>query len=209
MAAPVTSLAGPATGTVVLVGPAATGKSTLGELVAAGLHKPFVDVDEVGWPYYAETGWTLERLVDRISAVGRVAAEHEWEPARAHATERVLADHPGAVIALGAGHTSYTDPALARRVQATLAQIPEVVLVLPSQDPQRSVAVLRERSVEAKGTDWIREGHDFLADWVAEPLNRVVATSVLYTDGLTPEQAAGSIVSDVARHAGQARPSTR
>jgi shikimate kinase len=185
------------TETIVVVGPAATGKSTLGTVVAARLGKPFVDIDEIAWPYYAETGWDLERLHDRIRAVGRVAAEREWEPARAYAVEHVLADHAGTLIALGAGHTSYTDPSCTQRVHAALSQVPSVVLLLPSPDPQRSVAVLRERSITSKGTDWIRDGHDFLAEWVAEPLNHAVATSVVFTDGLTPEQTAERIIAEV------------
>jgi hypothetical protein len=185
------------TGTIVLVGPAASGKTTLGSLVAARLSKPFVDIDEIAWPYYAETGWDLDRLLDRIRAVGRVNAEREWEPARAHATERIMADQPGAVVALGAGHTSYSDPACAQRVQAALSQAPHVVLLLPSPDPRRSLAILRERSIAAKDTDWIRDGHDFLDQWITDPFNRAVSTSVLYTGGLTPEQAAASIVAEL------------
>lgn len=50
-------------GTFVLIGPAAAGKSTLGELVAPRLRRPFVDIDEVAWPYCAEVGWSLARVV--------------------------------------------------------------------------------------------------------------------------------------------------
>jgi shikimate kinase len=109
---------------VVLVGPPATGKTTLGALLAARLQRPFIDVDAVGERYYAETGWSIAKLRERITAVGRLAAEIEWEPARAHAVARVIADHPDAVIALGAGHTSYTDPELRRRVRAALKTVP-------------------------------------------------------------------------------------
>jgi shikimate kinase len=182
------------TETIALIGPAAAGKSTLGSLVAARLGTPFVDVDEIAWPYYAQTGWDLDRLLDRIRAVGRVTAEREWEPARAHAVEHILADYAGAVIALGAEHTSYTDPSCAQRVRTALSRVPDVVLLLPSPEPQLSVAILRERSIATKDTDWIRDGHDFLAEWVAEPLNHAVRTSVVYTEGLTPEQAAAQIV---------------
>ncbi|MFF0865312.1 shikimate kinase [Nonomuraea sp. NPDC003560] len=96
---------------MILIGPAAAGKSTLGEGMAAATGRRFVDIDAIGADYYAEAGWDMDRLRSRIRAVGRVAAEREWEPARAHAVERAVADHPDAIIALGAGATTvlYTD----------------------------------------------------------------------------------------------------
>jgi hypothetical protein len=81
---------------LVLLGPAATGKSTLGQLVAGLLGVAFVDLDAVADDYYPEVGWSVDRLVERIAVVGRVAAEREWEPARAHAVERAVAEHPPA-----------------------------------------------------------------------------------------------------------------
>ncbi|MCP2264714.1 shikimate kinase [Promicromonospora thailandica] len=180
--------------TVVLVGPLAAGKSTLGGLVAARLGRPFVDVDEVSWTYGQEVGWTLERLLARDEAVGWLAAEAEWEPARAHAVERVLGDHPGAVVALGAGYTSFTDAAHGERVRAALGRAGHVVHVRPSPDPARCVAVLRERARRTRGRDWLIEGHDFIAGWVADPLPAEVATATVYTDGVDPEESAEAVV---------------
>lgn len=172
----------------MLVGPPATGKTTLGALLAARLERPFIDVDAVGEQYYAETGWSIARLRERITAVGRLAAEIEWEPARSHAVARVIADHPDAVIALGAGHTSYTDPELRRHVRAALGNCPDVVHILPSPDRNLSLSVLRERCIASKGGPWIAEGHDFLAAWLDEPTPREVATRTVFTLGLTPDQ---------------------
>jgi hypothetical protein len=115
-------------------------KTALGELVAHHTRRAFVDIDAVAEPYCAEVGWSLDKLRDRIAIVGRVAAETEWEPARAHAVTRTVDDHPDAVVALGAGHTSYT-----------------------------SLAVLRERCLATKGHPWIVDGHDFLAAWLDDP----------------------------------------
>ncbi|MEV3978580.1 shikimate kinase [Nonomuraea sp. NPDC049758] len=174
---------------MILIGPAAAGKSTLGEGMAAATGRRFVDIDAIGAGYYAEVGWDMDRLRSRIRAVGRVAAEREWEPARAHAVERAVADHPDAVVALGAGHSHYTQPELFRRVRAALAAVAHVVLVLPCPDEERSVQVLRRRSLATKQTDWISaDGHDFLAEWVRDPGNRTLATTVLHTDGQTPDE---------------------
>lgn len=166
---------------LVLLGPAATGKSTLGELVAGLLGVAFVDLDAVADRYYPEVGWSVDRLVERIAVVGRVAAEREWEPARAHAVERAVADHPGAVLALGAGHASYTDPACLDRVRAALAPVPHVVLVLPGADREHALTVLRARSVASKGTDWVRDGHDFLAEWFDDVGTRGLAHRTFLT----------------------------
>lgn len=88
---------------LVLIGPAAAGKSTLGGQLAAATGKRFADLDDVAGPYYSELGWTMARLRQRIDEAGLLTAEREWEPARAHAVERAVAGHPGMILALGAG----------------------------------------------------------------------------------------------------------
>ncbi|NKY10360.1 shikimate kinase [Cellulomonas hominis] len=181
-------------GPVVLVGPAAAGKSTAGALAAAALGAPFVDLDAVGGAYYREVGWSVDRLVVRARAAGRIAAEREWEPARAHAVERVVADHPRAVIALGAGHASYTQPDLRARVQRALAPAADVVLLLPSPDRDGSLAVLRERALRTKGTGWVVDGHDLLAEWLDDEGLRALARRTVHTDGRTPEETARAVL---------------
>lgn len=180
---------------MVLIGPPATGKSTLGELLAARLRCPFFDLDAVGGEYYTEAGWSIAQLIERITAVGRLAAEIEWEPARAHAVARVIEDHPDTVIALGAGHTGYSDPELRETVRAALANCPDVVHILPSPDRSQSLSVLRERCIASKGGPWIVDGHDFLAEWLDEPMARQAATCTVYTVGRTPGQTVEHLLS--------------
>lgn len=184
---------------LVLIGPAATGKSTLGKLVAAGIGVPFVDIDEVAEPYYEEAGRTLEKLSQRSSAVGRVAAEREWEVARAHAVRRVLEDNPNAVIALGAGHTSYQDELHFRQVKNALNGVPCVLLVLPSLERAEALRTLRARSLESKATDWIRSGHDFLAEWIDDEGTHELATETLITNDEAPETSAERVVALLSR----------
>ena len=175
---------------LVLIGPAAAGKSTVGSLTADILGVPFVDLDEIGGAYYAEVGWSIDRLVRRTAQVGRVAAEREWEPARAHAVRRAVADHPHAVLALGAGHTSYTDAVCFAEVRAATAKAATVVLLLPTGTRERDLAELRRRSVTTKGTDWVSSGHDFLAEWLDDAGMRSLATHQVITGADTPQETA-------------------
>jgi shikimate kinase len=108
--------------------------------------------------------------------------------------ERVVVDHPDAVIALGAGYTSFTGPEYADRVRRALAPVPDVIHLVPSPDPARSVAILRERAVTSRGKDWIIDGHDWIAEWVADPLAAEVAAATVFTDGISPEQSADQLV---------------
>ncbi|MFR9675961.1 shikimate kinase [Streptomyces sp. TR02-1] len=180
---------------LVLIGPAATGKTTLGRGVAAALGCSFVDLDVVGDSYYAEVGWSIARVVERVGIVGRLAAEREWEHARAHAVQRVIEDHPRTVIALGAGHTSFTNRDHAARARVALGRCPSVHMVLPSSDRDEALAVLRKRAISSKGTDWTVDGHDFLAEWLDDRVSHAMATRTVYTAGETPQQSIAAITS--------------
>ncbi|WP_330174903.1 AAA family ATPase [Streptomyces sp. NBC_01498] len=179
---------------MVLTGPAGAGKTTIGHEIAARTGRPFVDLDATGEEYYAEAGWSLTRLRDRITAVGRLTAEAEWEPARAHAVARATTDHPDAVLALGAGHTTYTDHRHTATVRTTLRRCPNVVRLLPSPDRETSLAVLRERCWATKGHSWLIDGHDFLAQWLDDHTTERIATRTLYTGDETPTETAARLL---------------
>ncbi|MGE7439326.1 shikimate kinase [Kitasatospora sp. NPDC001175] len=188
---PVTSAATP---WMVLTGPAGAGKTTLGQEVAAKTQRPFIDLDAVADDYYAQAGWSIPRLRGRIAAVGRLAAEAEWESARAHAVACVIADHPDAVIGLGAGHTSYTTPGCLAAVRDALGRCRDVVRVVPSPDRQISLNVLRQRCTASKGNSWVIDGHDFLAHWLDDPGARALATRTIYINDDTPAQTAARLL---------------
>lgn len=179
---------------MVLVGPPGAGKSTLGPIIASRVRRPFVDLDAIGDRYYSEVGWSIAKLRDHITAVGRLTAETDWEPARAHAVTRVVADHPGAVIAMGVGHTSYTRDDNLTIVRTALRRCPDVIRILPSPDMHTSLSILRERCITGKGRSWLIDGHDFLAAWLNDPGPHLVATRTIYTTTDTPGHTADRLL---------------
>ncbi|MEU4606226.1 hypothetical protein AB0F43_24820 [Kribbella sp. NPDC023972] len=179
---------------MVLVGPACAGKTTLGQRIAAITGRPFVDLDNVSLKYYEEAGWPRERWDAQVAAVGFNNFEKAMEPARAHAVRRVVADHPGAIIALGANHTVYFDKDHLKTVQDALQKCSQVVRVLPSPERPVALSVLRERAVTTRNRDWIRDGFDYLTHWVDDPGTAQVATHTVYNLDETPDQTAGRLL---------------
>lgn len=178
---------------VALIGPAGSGKSTVAQIAAALLGRPFVDVDDVGHRYYEVAGQPLAALAERIQLEGFSVSHRWWQPARL-AAAAVIAENPGAVIAFGAGHSHFEDDEYSDAIRLAF-RAAFVVLLLPSPDPIESVQVLRERCMKDKGTDWVRDGHDFLTEWTISSQNLGLANCVVYGNGRT----AAWIAADVAR----------
>ena len=188
--------------TIVLIGPAAVGKSTIAPLLARRLGRHAVDLDAEAAPYYEEAGQPLSALRTEMARRGYPAAAKWWQPARVHAAVRILEDHPGKVIAFGAGHSHFEDRTAFDVVRDALVGT-TVILLLPYRDPVRSLEVLRERSTATKGHAWIRDGVDYLHEWITSAQNRELATFVTEVGGLDPDQATEEVY-EVLRSAGRA-----
>jgi hypothetical protein len=149
-------------------------------------------LDDLVWDYCAEAGYSRN---DFRKEPGQAAARRSLPELFTGAVERIVAEHPGHVIDLGAGHTDIQDPVLFGRIQRTLARCPHVILVLPSADPDESVRILKERARALRGHDWVRGGVDHIEHWVKNSRNQELATSILYTGEQTPWAACDQLLS--------------
>ena len=179
---------------IVLIGPVGAGKSTVGALLGECLHLPWISLDGIANSYYEDYGLGPAAFDLLVAEQGFLSAYRRWWPALAYATERGLAEYPQGGLDLGAGHSHYEDTDLFERVRQGLAKCRNVVLLLPSPDLDRSVHLLRERSVKERGWDWVADGYDFIEHWVKDRCNHDLAAFTVYTEGKTPAETCEEIV---------------
>lgn len=176
-----------------MIGPSKAGKSTLAVLLAQRLNLPHRSLDEERWRFMREIGYDEE--LDRVfrATGGFLARALYWQLFNAYVVERFLAEHEQCVMHLGAGHSVCDSTEMLDRVERALAPYPNVVLILPSPDPDESIRVLNERLV----ADGVRFNFDFSAHFVRHPSNYRLARYVVYTEGKTPQETAEEILAVV------------
>lgn len=177
---------------VILIGPVNAGKSTIAALLADRLGLPWISLDAVCWWYYAELGFDNHRAQRIRRNEGYDAYRRYADPFYIHAVERVLADNEPSVIDFGAGHSVYADITQRVRAAGILAPYPNVVLLLPSPDPDRSIRLLAARM-----SNPLPEIVAMNELFVRDPSNQDLAKITAYTEGKTLEQTANEILQQI------------
>ena len=184
--------------TIILIGPLGIGKSTVGRLLAKKLGLPQCSLDDVRWGYFEEIDYDKE-LAARLFQTGKDIPEKlsYSKPFEVHAIERALADHSHSVIDFGASNSVYEEEALLTRVEEALEPYPNVILLLPSADPDESAQILSARLtqiVKAKGEEINHELFELNEYFIKHLSNHRLAKSVIYTKGNTPEEICDEIL---------------
>jgi adenylate kinase family enzyme len=183
--------------TIILIGPLAAGKSTTGHLLAKTLGLPQCSVDDVRWKYYEEIGYD-KVLASKIAKSNQgIRGQLRYsKPFEVHVIERVLSDHSYGVIDFGASNSVYDDELLFSRINNALAPYPNVILLMPSPDPEESVEILTARLKligKAKGEEISNELFDLNEYFIKHPSNYRLAKIVIYTKDKTPEEICNEI----------------
>jgi shikimate kinase len=175
---------------IILIGPIRSGKSTLGRLLAERLDVPQISMDALCWDYYREIGFYAPDA-EVHNSDGMIASRFVL-----HALERLLSDHRECVIDLGGGHSVHRDSADLLRMQQALNAYPNVFLLLPSPDLERSAVILAERNQD---NPWLqtflqKKGWNPNELFLRHPSHVTLARHIIYTEGKSPEQTRDEIL---------------
>jgi shikimate kinase len=169
----------------------AAGKSTVATLLAKIIGRPNIPMDRVRWYYYIKDGFSLEHESSLASFAEQMAY---WKPFEVKAASRIINEFPNAVIDFGAGHSVYTDPKQLQEVSELLAPIPNVYLLLPCEDRERSISICNERLVsKKKGRPMEQDEIDANRLFVTHESNYILAKRVIFTESKTAQQVAEEI----------------
>ncbi|EYD76121.1 putative Shikimate kinase [Rubellimicrobium mesophilum DSM 19309] len=175
---------------IVLIGPIAAGKSSVAGLLAERMGRRQIPLDAVRWYYYFRIGFDFAEQKRREREDGPLARYAYWKPFETYAVEGALADFPDSIIDFGAGHSVQDDEALFARVQAALAPVPHVILLLPSPDLEESLGILSER-VPPDGREEVAELN---RGFLTSPSNARLATTTIHTGRRSPEEVCEDIL---------------
>ena len=179
---------------IIIIGPVGAGKSTQGKLLANALNKQSVSLDQVAERYYKDNGFGNSEFEKARDEKGFLFAYRQWWPSLAYAAQQVVKDHKDSVIDFGAGHSHYEDELMYTGVKEALAGCQHIILLLPTENLDQSVSLLKQQSINQRNMDWIFGGYDFIEHWVTDYCNSDLATVTVFTDGKTPEQTCEEII---------------
>jgi hypothetical protein len=155
-----------------------------------------MEMDELRWKYFEGTGYSKDEARRIYQAQGNLGVLRYSKQFEAEMVEKMLADHPQAVIDFGAGHSIYDNAADLQRVRRALKPF-NVVLVLPFEDEDKSIVVLNARFkalLEREKLDPSQEMMDMNTGFVRHPANRQLANIVLYTEDKTAEESCAELL---------------
>lgn len=173
---------------IILIGPVGVGKSTIGALLSEKLNMPQASLDDRRWEIYEEINYDFQYADKLMEEEGFLGIYRYWKPFEAHSVKRVLELYPDHIHDFGAGQSVYEDETLFNEVREVLRPYPNIVLLLPAEDKEKSLEILLERN-----------SFPFNSLFINNPSNETLAKMTIYTEGKTPEETCEEIISKIER----------
>ncbi len=185
---------------IILIGPMCAGKSSVAIVLARKLSCLTYPVDRIKWYYRFKNKYDLALGTQILRTQGFEALLDYSEKFFSILELRALLDEfRGGVIEFGASHTYCPDRHRLDEMQLLLAPFRNVVLLLPSPVPERTIEVLtrriRDRYTESqRSVDTIESYVAMNKKFVQDKSTATLAKHTVYTDGKSIEEVAAAVL---------------
>ena len=166
---------------IILIGPMGSGKSTIANLLCKKYNMPHISLD---------SREQLSNLYER---------RHDFDSFKKFEfflTGKVLTNllEP-TIIDFGAGHSIYEDVVMFLEMKSLISRFKNVILLIPSENKEESVAILNERKGIKSGSRQDFDNRHF----IDMPCNYELATIIEYTKDKTPEHISNEIINQISQ----------
>ncbi|MCO4783777.1 MAG: shikimate kinase [Candidatus Cloacimonetes bacterium] len=177
---------------IILIGPMAAGKSTIGGELAKIIQIPQVPMDRVRWYYYYKHGFSLEK---ELSIESFTDVLTYWKPFEVNAVQNIVKEFPNSIIDFGAGHSYFTDKDQFNLVSEALSNIPNIFLLLPCKNKTKALEICNDRLKKRKEKDLEENEITANRNFINHQSNYKLSKHIIYTEGKTPLESAKEIQS--------------
>lgn len=184
---------------IILIGPLGTGKSTIAEHLSIRTGLRNIPVDKLKWYYRLNNGYDLvkSRNILRTNGFSELInyAQSYFGPREIH---EILNQFSG-IVDLGASDTHCNDMRSIKAINQYLEPYPNVFLIMPYQDEELSIQVLKKRLIQRYKDDrlkgpvlssYLEKNEEF----VRSTQNHSVAKHVVYTNDRSFDKIAEEII---------------
>lgn len=181
---------------IILIGPSDHAGETVGSLLASQLEIPFIDLWEISQLYWEEIGFQIDLERQARKNSGTDGVYRYLIPFVAHSIKRGVTEHNNCVIKLGALQSVIDDYKHLQNIIRFLEPF-SVFLLLPSEDSEKSVKIMRERNSD------IIDGKEMNEHFLTHRSNFDLARHTFYTKDKTPEQTTDEILTHIDANASE------
>lgn len=176
---------------VILLGPMATGKSTVGAEIAKATGIARIPMDRVRWYYYFQNGFSQEKESSLDLFVERMSY---WKPFEVEAIRNILIDFPNSIIDFGAGHSHFPDEEQFKIVLSLMNPVKNIFLLLPNEDKNESLRICNERLRFREGNALDETKLEANREFINHPSSFLLSKHQIYTKNETPDKTAKRII---------------
>lgn len=162
---------------IILIGPSGAGKSTVAEELRKLTGMPRLCLD--GIANKARNMGITRRFKSSDAFCYFMISE---------VLKRAKDNNSYGIVDFGAGHSVYDDMEIFERVKSLLKPFKNIVLLLPDQDKEKALSIMKNRS-----TGDTRDNEKFFES----PCNKELATMIVYGNNKPPADIAKEIISRI------------